>query len=67
MEQPTKPTYIIVKSEDPDALAEKVGGCLYAGFIPLGSLVVQGCKLMQVMTYNINPEINVNAQVQNHY
>ena len=59
--------YIIVISEEPKFLVETVNERIKDGFIPIGSLVVNGCKLMQPMTININPEINVNAQVQNHY
>lgn len=60
-------SYKLVVAENTKVLEEKVNSHLEAGFIPIGGLVVKGCKLIQAMTFNINPEINVNAQVQNHY
>jgi hypothetical protein len=60
-------SYKLVVAEDPGVLEKKVNNCLDAGFIPVGGLVVNGCKLIQAMTFNVNPEINVHAQVQNNY
>lgn len=59
--------YIIVTREAPDTLEEAVNKKIEDGYIPIGALTVKGCKLMQPMTIGINPEINVNAQVQNNY
>ena len=59
--------YKIVVAEAPDVLECKVNSLVEIGFIPVGGLNVKGCKLMQVMTLNIYPEINVHAPVQNNY
>ena len=56
--------YILIISEEPKFLVEKVNERIQEGFVPIGALVVYGCKLMQPMTLRVNQEINVNAQVQ---
>jgi hypothetical protein len=48
-----KDIYKIVRAEDPEVLTDKVNICIKAGFLPFGSLAVDGCKLMQSMTRGV--------------
>jgi hypothetical protein len=59
--------YKLVISDEVDLLEKKVNHLIAEGYIPIGTIVIQGCRLIQPMTLNVNPEINVNANVQNHY
>lgn len=59
--------YKLVVAEDAKVLEEGVNRYIEAGFIPTGELVVSGCKLIQVMTFNVNPELNINTRVNNNF